>query len=618
MQVIMPRGRRRHEFSGYNDDLDYCSRSKRLKLSPDDSAQEYASSYRDEQTKYPLYKTRSQISKSGRYNSSNMPQNQDRSFDSGYGRRVSAKGVPSHGSRVSSRYGECHSSVRRTESDKRRPVYSTRSSRRDNSDTRRRTRSRSSSSESSSCSSSSESRSRSRTTARTPTPPSRRITRSDRVKEEDRLKPEVPPYHMSHTNPSPPMTPPSAMTTPMTTTIPSSLSYSFPLSTHLLSLPVPTTDDSEGHLIYLPGNLIHGRYEVISHLGEGTFGKVAEVVDHYGLHGAQGPRIAVKIIKSVDKYREAAKLEINVLEKLNEKDPTGKNLCVKMLNWFDYCGHICIVFELLGTSVFDFMKDNEYHPYPLEQVRHMAYQLIYSCKFLHDSRLTHTDLKPENILFVKSDFDTNVDAKGKPVREVRDSRVRLIDFGSATFNDEHHSTVVSTRHYRAPEVILELGWAQPCDVWSIGCIIYELLQGMTLFQTHDNKEHLAMMERILGPLPYRMIKKSRKTKYFYRGRLDWDDRSSAGKYVRESCHPLKKMLSSSSSSSSAIVGGEQQRQLYDLVAKMLEYDPDRRITLREALKHPFFNRLPRSSLSSTSSSGVSSEGEGRSSDRNSR
>ena len=54
---------------------------------------------------------------------------------------------------------------------------------------------------------------------------------------------------------------------------------------------------------------------------------------------------------------------------------TGKNLCVQMLNWFDYCGHICIVFELLGTSVFDFMKDNDYQPYPLEQVRHMAYQV---------------------------------------------------------------------------------------------------------------------------------------------------------------------------------------------------------------------------------------------------
>jgi len=62
--------------------------------------------------------------------------------------------------------------------------------------------------------------------------------------------------------------------------------------------------------------------------------------------------------------------------------------------------------------------------------------------------------------------------------------------------------------------------------------------GITMFQTHDNREHLAMMERILGPLPTRMIKKSRKQKYFYHGRLDWDDLSSAGKYVRDNCKPL--------------------------------------------------------------------------------
>lgn len=159
--------------------------------------------------------------------------------------------------------------------------------------------------------------------------------------------------------------------------------------------------------------------------------------------------------------------------------------------------------------------------------------------------------------------------------------------------------MVSTRHYRAPEVILETGWAQPCDVWSIGCIIYELLQGMTLFQTHDNKEHLAMMERILGPLPYRMIKKSRKTKYFYRGRLDWDDRSSAGKYVKESCQSLKKMLLSSTSSS---MSEEDERLVYDLVKKMLEYNPEKRITLKEALKHPFFEKMPKSSLSPSSPS----------------
>ncbi|KAH1021079.1 hypothetical protein HUJ04_010638 [Dendroctonus ponderosae] len=66
--------------------------------------------------------------------------------------------------------------------------------------------------------------------------------------------------------------------------------------------------------------------------------------------------MALKIIKNVEKYREAAKLEINVLEKLADKDPDGVHLCVKMLDWFDYHGHMCIAFEMLGLSVFDFLS----------------------------------------------------------------------------------------------------------------------------------------------------------------------------------------------------------------------------------------------------------------------
>lgn len=107
----------------------------------------------------------------------------------------------------------------------------------------------------------------------------------------------------------------------------------------------------------------------------------------------------------------------------------------------------------------------------------MGYQLCYAVKFLHDNKLTHTDLKPENILFVDSDYDVAFNSKKvsffqlypmkksfflitfvifqrKDVRRVKRTDIRLIDFGSATFDHEHHSTIVSTRHYRAPEVIL--------------------------------------------------------------------------------------------------------------------------------------------------------------------
>lgn len=336
-------------------------------------------------------------------------------------------------------------------------------------------------------------------------------------------------------------------------------------------------DDEEGHLIYQAGDVLNNRYKIYLTLGEGTFGKVAKVVDL-----VLDEFVALKIIKNIDKYREAAKLEINVLEKLAAADPENKHLCVRMYDWFDYHGHICIVFELLGRSVFDFMKNNNYHPYPLEQVRHIGYQLCYSVKFLHDNKLTHTDLKPENILFVNSEYDLVYHSKKKrDVRQVRNTNIKLVDFGSATFDHEHHSTIVSTRHYRAPEVMLELGWSHPCDVWSIGCILFELYVGTTLFQTHDNREHLAMMERILGPLPYRMCRKT-KTNYFYHGRLDWDEKSPAGKYVRENCKSLRRYLLSDD---------EDHRHLFELVSQMLEYEPSQRITLAEALKHPFFSKL---------------------------
>uniref|UniRef100_A0A0K0ET46 Protein kinase domain-containing protein n=1 Tax=Strongyloides stercoralis TaxID=6248 RepID=A0A0K0ET46_STRER len=344
------------------------------------------------------------------------------------------------------------------------------------------------------------------------------------------------------------------------------------------SYQAPFMDDKDGHLIYKDGDLILNRYKIQKTLGEGTFGKVVQVKDtKYGER-----EFALKIIKNVTKYREAAKLEINVLKKLAEKDPQGEHLIIHLKENFDYFGHICLKFELLGLSVFDFLKANDYHPYPMDQARMIAYQLCYAVKFMHDNKLTHTDLKPENILFTTTNYDTIPCRKNKTIRIIKDATVRLIDLGSATFDHEHHSTIVSTRHYRAPEVILELGWSQPCDVWSIGCIMFELYCGKTLFQTHDNREHLAMMERILGTIPLRMAKKTR-TKYFYHGKLDWNERSEAGAYVKEHCKPLTRYMTSKD---------EETQELFDLISLMLCYEPTQRVTLEKALTHSYFSRIP--------------------------
>ncbi|XP_014453117.1 dual specificity protein kinase CLK4 isoform X1 [Alligator mississippiensis] len=320
--------------------------------------------------------------------------------------------------------------------------------------------------------------------------------------------------------------------------------------------------------------------EIVDTLGEGAFGKVVECIDHH----MRGMHVAVKIVKNVGRYCEAARSEIQVLEHLNTMDPSSTFRCVQMLEWFDHHGHVCIVFELLGLSTYDFIKENSFLPFRIDDIRHMAYQICQSINFLHHNKLTHTDLKPENILFVHSDYIVKYNAKMKrDERTLKNTDIKVVDFGSATFDDEHHSTLVSTRHYRAPEVILALGWSQPCDVWSIGCILIEYYLGFTVFQTHDSKEHLAMMERILGPLPTHMIKKSRKH-YFHHDQLDWDEHSSSGRYVRRRCKPLKEFMHCQDA---------DHQTLFDLVHKMLEYDPSDRITLDEALQHPFFDPLKR-------------------------
>ena len=118
--------------------------------------------------------------------------------------------------------------------------------------------------------------------------------------------------------------------------------------------------------------------------------------------------------------------------------------------------------------------------------------------------------------------------------------------------------------------------------------ISAVLQGHTLFQTHDNMEHLAMMTRILGDFPPHIVRRT-KTNFFHvgTGRLCWDWSLPAARYATQHCRPLPQYRRSSPHS----ILGQEESVMLDLIARMLEYEPDRRMTLKEVLRHPFFDRL---------------------------
>ncbi|KAG8044889.1 hypothetical protein GUJ93_ZPchr0008g13420 [Zizania palustris] len=319
----------------------------------------------------------------------------------------------------------------------------------------------------------------------------------------------------------------------------------------------------------------------------GTFGRVLECWDR-----ETHEYVAIKVVRSIRKYRDAAMIEIDVLNRLAENE-RYRSLCVQIQRWFDYRNHICIVFEKLGPSLYDFLKRNRYQPFPVELVREFGRQLLESVAYMHELRLIHTDLKPENILLVSSEYIRVPGSKKNSQDEMhfkclpKSSAIKLIDFGSTAFDNKKHSSIVSTRHYRAPEIILGLGWSFPCDIWSVGCILVELCSGEALFQTHENLEHLAMMEKVLGPIPEHMIQKASSSaqKYFRRGsRLNWPE----GAVSRESIRAVKKL--DRLKDLIARNSDHSRTALADLLCGLLKFEPSERLTAQEALDHPFFQK----------------------------
>lgn len=103
--------------------------------------------------------------------------------------------------------------------------------------------------------------------------------------------------------------------------------------------PPKRDDDREGHYVFSIGENLTPRYKILSKMGEGTFGRVLECLDHQTKE-----HVAVKVVRSNSRYRDAAMIEIDVLRHLADHDTIGSH-CVKIRNWFDYRNHICIVWD---------------------------------------------------------------------------------------------------------------------------------------------------------------------------------------------------------------------------------------------------------------------------------
>jgi len=185
------------------------------------------------------------------------------------------------------------------------------------------------------------------------------------------------------------------------------------------------------------------------------------------------------------KHKQAAEREIRILELIQKSElPNGQeNYCAKLLDWFNFNDYMCMVFPIYGPSLIELLEEENYKPFKIEPIRSFAKNILTAVSFIHRCGIAHGDIKPENILLAS--------------RETFTTETRLLDFGLAVFREDHHSRVVGTRQYSPPEIILGIPWDFPLDIWSVGCVLYELYSGSPLFDTHENREHLALMEQRL-------------------------------------------------------------------------------------------------------------------------
>ncbi len=199
--------------------------------------------------------------------------------------------------------------------------------------------------------------------------------------------------------------------------------------------------------------------------------------------------VAVKVVRNKPAYSRQGMVEIEIVEHLNKSDYDDRHHLVRMTDYFVHKGHVCIVFELLSLNLYELLKSNNYRGLSTTLVRVFLTQLLDACTLLRRNSILHCDLKPENILLASAAH----------------ALIKVIDFGSACYENHTSFSYIQSRFYRAPEVLLGLPYGPDIDMWSVGCITAELYLGLPLFAGTSELAQLRLIMECCGPFPSHML-----------------------------------------------------------------------------------------------------------------
>ena len=222
---------------------------------------------------------------------------------------------------------------------------------------------------------------------------------------------------------------------------------------------ISTEYTHKNRLILNPNCGIDNRYQILNNLGKGAFSDVYKCKDH-----KNNSIIALKVVRNEHRFHRCAYEENELYEKIQKN-----SICINIINlqrFFKFNSDLFFVFDIHGISLYDYYKDTENKIY----MKYFSKQILEGLVYLHNFNIIHGDLKPENIL-------------------IKDNVLKIIDLGSSFEERKNkYNNYIQSRWYRSPEVLFNHRITRKIDVWSYGCIIYELYHRNPLFQGKNSAD----------------------------------------------------------------------------------------------------------------------------------